>query len=127
MFKKIEHHITTNFPLSIEQENEFKYELIDDDFTSVFTLDTALILNDWMVKVGTTIGAGEIIETSKSLSIIDIYTEKQLEVGKNLALFIIWSKHYSDKLVIWQDEHCPKYVENWEEIKRERDKFLLLK
>lgn len=61
------------------------------------------------------------------------YSSRNLDVGKNLALLsMLWMdlvvRHHSDMSVETyckaQDEFCPKFFLNWEDIAKERNEWL---
>lgn len=63
------------------------------------------------------------------------YKTRNLNVGENLALFTIYlSEHYLsskrdigsklNSIIIFQNEHLSKHINGWEEIRKERDRYL---
>lgn len=58
--------------------------------------------------------------------IAKFYSERNLNVGKNLALASIFFRrmHGYDINITTQDKRCPTYIPNWEQYAKERDKYL---
>lgn len=62
------------------------------------------------------------------------YQKRNLDIGENLALFsLVVARKYAkpesmaihlDVLSLQQDAYLPKHIENWEEIKKSRDKYI---
>lgn len=62
--------------------------------------------------------------------VVKVYSERNLNVGKNLALLSIWfgnsNPNHSSiaNFVGSSDIHCPAYIPNWAEYAKERDEYL---
>lgn len=62
------------------------------------------------------------------IGIVKVYIERNLPVGRNLALATIyWGKLYGasvKQLTKWQDKDCPKHIDRWGRYAKERDEHL---
>lgn len=82
----------------------YHYKIIDSDFEDI--------------------GYGVGIE----IAVDNVYKRRNLNVGQNIALLCIYlSKIWHSQIeneIKYQDTHCQKYIDDWNEIKKDRDIFL---
>lgn len=86
--------------------NHLTYTLVDDEFGSF--------------NITVPVGPGA--------AIVKFYSERNLPVGRNLALFhLYWNKNHLRTIkqsIQFHDERSPAHIPNWSQYAKERDKYL---
>lgn len=63
-----------------------------------------------------------------STTIVNEYFKRNLDVGKNLALYVIWyCRKYEDSVeeyCKWQDSNCSTRIESWQSYASGRDEWV---
>lgn len=80
------------------------------------------------IEVDATNVGGSLLTRAASL-IVKVYGERNLSVGKNLALSIIyerkrWVNYTVKDITEIQDRYCLEYIPNWKQYAKERDEHL---
>lgn len=87
--------------------NQSVYSIIDSEFGEI----------DVKVAIG-----------QRDLVVAKVYSERNLPVGRNLALSIIYESkiHRTSMKYIIEDQNdiCSKHLSNWEQLAKERDEHL---
>lgn len=87
------------------------------------------IVDSYYTIVDSDFGEIEIKDWAYCAAIIQLYSTRNLPIGKNLALATIyWSKLYwsndIERLIFWQNEVCPQYIPNWAQYAKEQNEYL---
>jgi hypothetical protein len=106
--------------------DQYIYTLVDSEFGSVKGgveggIFGGVGVGEFGLEFGVAVGV--------AVGVAREYSKRNLPVGRNLALTVLWMyktyPHYSIKQRIeWQDQYCPKHVENWQQYAAERDDAL---
>jgi hypothetical protein len=103
--------------------DQYIYTIVDSDFGSVEVGPGPGPGSGPGSRVA--VGVGVVVG---GFAVVREYSKRNLNVGRNLALAVIWTHrtYKSDiaDIIRWQDKYCTKYIENWMMYAKERDYHL---
>lgn len=109
MFKSIGHG---RFDYKTER---YVYDLEDSEFGKIEIVADDLI-------------AGKSVESEIAIIIAKEYSKRNLNVAKNIALYILSvANRYgcaAKQVCEWQDAFCSQYFPNWKDVSKSRDEWL---
>lgn len=95
-----------------------------------YNYDHTLREYTWILK-DNEFGVVEVIAATVWTAMVKAYSERNLPVGRNIALATIWYHNGTKDPIVrivrsikFQDEHCPSHIDDWQKYATERDAAL---